>query len=153
MCINRNRLKKISIWVFRRENRPWVRGLILRIHNAHTPLVNLEPCNLWTQIFNSLSAWPGSFFCPTSRVSDPVSGQIRVQGSKNSNEDRLLQFYWINPDSVRIIPGFGDSCGFSGSSTSMERLTPKVWKQIRSLLKLTKMFIQNIFRNLPSFEA
>ena len=72
---------------------------------------------------------------------------------KNSNEDRLLQFYWINPDSVRIIPGFGDSCGFSGSSTSMERLTPKVWKQIRSLLKLSKTLIKNIFKNLSSFEA
>ena len=41
---------------------------------------------------------------------------------------------------------------FSKCRTYMVRLTPKVWKQKRRLLELSKIFIQWTFKNLPSLD-
>ena len=58
-----------------------------------------------------------------------------------------------DPDKGSVSFCSPDPGWFSESSTSMVRLTPKVWKQKRRLLKLSKIFALKTFKNLLSFEV
>ena len=99
-------------------------------------------------------------------------------GLCTSNKGRFLKVYWMNildnflsllfcfiflvsdvspvspraPDPVRIWAD-PDPGWFSESSTSIVRLTPKVLKQKRMLLKLSKIFAFKTLENLPSLEV
>ena len=72
----------------------------------------------------------------------------------------FVSYYWCqmssvsprSPDSVRISPD-PYPYWFSKSRTSMEHLTPKVRNQKRRFLGLSKICIQQNFKNLPAFEV
>ena len=70
------------------------------------------------------------FCCQTSPVSPRGLGSVRA---------------WTDPDP--------DSGWFSESSSSMVRLTPKVWKQKRRFLKLSKYPFNTLYKKCSSVEV